>query len=228
MFRDEGARRAWGPEGDRVITLLTVAIMDPDPSVAYQARTSFGRVGEAAVPALIAMLKGGDVKRRVAAAEALRELGPEAIGAVDAHRPASRARRRHTGGGRRRPRSDRNPVARGRGCGGPAKAEALRALAALVSRLGAVCGPAVKEMERVLARVGAPAASALAEALDAGDAETRVRAAETLAQMYGTQPLPALKALGHRIRDGDVRVRLAVVKALRRSARRTGKTSRAS
>jgi HEAT repeat protein len=72
---------------DRNITHFIADLQDPDQIVRIHAATILGSVGEdaeAAVPALIKLLKNGDIYDRKLAAMTLGEIGPAAEDAIPA------------------------------------------------------------------------------------------------------------------------------------------------
>ncbi len=74
--------RKWGPELDTVLRLLLTALRDRDFMVGAEALGALGRVGGAAVPSLIKVLKEGNESDRLAAIEALGTLGSKAAQAL--------------------------------------------------------------------------------------------------------------------------------------------------
>jgi len=184
-------------ERDDVRRALEQALHDPSEGVRREAAKALRHQGEAAIPALLAALRRGNM----AAATALRAHGPKAAGAIPDLVPLLG----------HRSDSVRKAAAATLGAMGP---RAVDAVPALVRALAEKNEYAREDIAESLGRIGAPAVPAIIDALRSPEPKVRAAAARALAQIDDLDET-ARGALANLLAsdDPDVRLRAAVALA---------------
>jgi HEAT repeat protein len=220
------------------LTALTAALADPEEMVRNSAKTALGRLGVAAIPALVEALQSRETRARLAAAEVLKSLGKGArlavsalIAALDDHDAAVRAM---AAAALVKMDSEAVPalleVLKSSGTEQRIRAASLLgdigngAQGAIAGLCAAVTDPTAavrREAAKTLGRICCNCAVSiptLIEALTDSDGDVRSSAETALEKFrcHGTQGLdPLAEAAG---KHKDARVRATTVKLLARSA----------